>query len=637
MVLEAEASAGTDGNIYSGAKVQLIADTKLNADGSNDFTGSSLNIVKDTTNTIQWKNTSNVVGCAEIHTSGYHTLRTYGDRNNSLSADGVDGIKSAGIIYNTNNFALNGLDHTLTKSNPLMTMNNTDTGNTTLVIQRNGVEESKIGREGGALLVGNNGNGNLELFTNTDVQNNGLSIGVGDVSLVNVDINLTGHKVWNGKAELTNCVIADNVGPYALAVAIGDVIFEEDCTINNKLTVNGVDGSDGVLIPSGNVKIGNLLYSGQLPETPQSGTSTPYTVSQSSFADPSFLAWRIMSLDFAIPLTSSNQWASSSGAHYNTTTGDYQGGQDTVTTNAGTITGEWISIDFGTTSILPNSFTIRPDKWTFPKTFCLIGKVDGGVDWELISTHEHTNWTTTNSDGVATGAGSRHTSDRVTFVTGATKKYRYFRFVIRTIRPAPANNGYARLQYFTINGIKGTLSNIDSTGNLTLTGNASVSNNLTVGSDFIYHNPYFECYCDTNANITNIATVNVPVLVNFGTNILAPMLQDFIVTTAGRITYTGARSRMVHAGATITCKSGTNNESLEFRIYRNGVYQAGSRVIVKTASSTEYSSTAIHTMGGHFHAGDYLELYCANLSSTASITVEAVNIFGMTMPNDMTH
>lgn len=100
--------------------------------------------------------------------------------------------------------------------------------------------------------------------------------------------------------------------------------------------------------------------------------------------------------------------------------------------------------------------------------------------------------------------------------------------------------------------------------------------------------------------------------------------------TSGRITYDGASDRHFHIVCSISMTCASNLQTLAFRIAKNGTTIAASQLRRRVNTGTDIGSTAVHA-DVMLSTGDYLELYVANNSSTANLTIEDLYLFCMGM------
>ena len=150
-----------------------------------------------------------------------------------------------------------------------------------------------------------------------------------------------------------------------------------------------------------------------------------------------------------------------------------------------------------------------------------------------------------------------------------------------------------------------------------------------IKGDFIYQKAFCEAYGDSMSNVT-ACTLASPThyLANFGTDIVNTAV-GFTVTTAGRLTYTGTRTRYFHLGCTLSF-SDSKNADVTFSLHKNGTHLNGSSVHISAAGGA--TSTAIHKITS-MATNDYLELYVESDTAANDVTVEFVNLFSIGLPN----
>jgi len=151
--------------------------------------------------------------------------------------------------------------------------------------------------------------------------------------------------------------------------------------------------------------------------------------------------------------------------------------------------------------------------------------------------------------------------------------------------------------------------------------------------DFIYQKGALEAYCQDNATETVIATINTPVPVNLGAAVVSSYAVGLTVTTAGLVTYNGARTRRFHCGCTISAKAVDIKEQLTFAVFKNGILVPGSKVqLFEAKDEAEINSTAIHSMP-EMSTGDTLQVYVENNTNAGDVLVTNFNLFVLGLPN----
>lgn len=114
--------------------------------------------------------------------------------------------------------------------------------------------------------------------------------------------------------------------------------------------------------------------------------------------------------------------------------------------------------------------------------------------------------------------------------------------------------------------------------------------------------------------------------------VTAATADSYLITadTAGRLTYTGASPRHFHLVASVSMTCESNNQILSFRMALNGVTMPESQLRRKVGTGTDIGSTALHA-DAMLSQGDYLELYVANNTSAANVTIQDLYMFAMGM------
>ena len=111
--------------------------------------------------------------------------------------------------------------------------------------------------------------------------------------------------------------------------------------------------------------------------------------------------------------------------------------------------------------------------------------------------------------------------------------------------------------------------------------------------------------------------------------------EGFTVTSAGQITYTASRTRMLHTYASWGLEAAANNQIIEMGMRKNGTIITASIIRRKIAVAGDIGSSALHSMFT-VATGDTLDVAVRNTSGTANITVDNLNIGVLALPNDMT-
>ena len=172
---------------------------------------------------------------------------------------------------------------------------------------------------------------------------------------------------------------------------------------------------------------------------------------------------------------------------------------------------------------------------------------------------------------------------------------------------------------------------------------------LELKDDFIYQNPCFEGYLALG--ITNPDTVltdaDTPYAINLGTDFVATKAHDFTVSSAGVITYTGARTRTIHCAKSASflgdkkCRLHTWVVSSNVTRYPAGATEEGITLPAGTVRSSVLSrnydnNAGIGAAAAHFFitmdTGDSFQLYAASTVAATTLTYDHLNVFGMAMP-----
>ncbi|MEI6462474.1 MAG: hypothetical protein WCO33_02280 [bacterium] len=162
----------------------------------------------------------------------------------------------------------------------------------------------------------------------------------------------------------------------------------------------------------------------------------------------------------------------------------------------------------------------------------------------------------------------------------------------------------------------GTLKTKDSAGKVTALGMA----------------PMGEQYMTGNATATTIAVAGTLVKVA-GTTTLNGLSNQFDMPLNNRLRYTGTKTKVFHIAADLTYKtSAGTNQTLTFQLYKNGVALSGA-LLKNTLASTSITGTGTLHVFVSMTQNDYLEVWVTNGTSTNSVTVDTMNLFGMGMSN----
>jgi hypothetical protein len=159
---------------------------------------------------------------------------------------------------------------------------------------------------------------------------------------------------------------------------------------------------------------------------------------------------------------------------------------------------------------------------------------------------------------------------------------------------------------------------------------------LNVKDDIVYPTPCCEAYATGNTTTTTFTATSTFVRTSY-TTVSSGHIQNFTVDNSsnkGRLTYTGARTRMFHTGTTFSLSCASVNQQITCAMYKNGTLAPGSKVDLYLGTASVRVSTAIHKMLS-MATNDYFELWVSNNTSTGAITVTEMNIFCMGLTNTM--
>lgn len=180
---------------------------------------------------------------------------------------------------------------------------------------------------------------------------------------------------------------------------------------------------------------------------------------------------------------------------------------------------------------------------------------------------------------------------------------------------------------------------------------------LELLSDFKFNKAMIEIYKDVTtapSDTTTSATPFTIIALNFGTTILTAHSENMSSTTAGVITYSGNRRRVIHSAFnfSLSCdkkadihlfavSSNTTRYPTKTGSGGNPVFGAG--VIPASVSEFTYDTNTAGNfiiMTSHFYwdadNGDTVTIYAVSDTATTTVTVAHANIFCTTMPNVIT-
>lgn len=94
--------------------------------------------------------------------------------------------------------------------------------------------------------------------------------------------------------------------------------------------------------------------------------------------------------------------------------------------------------------------------------------------------------------------------------------------------------------------------------------------------------------------------------------------------------YTGTSRKMFHTACSLSVKSNNANQQIDVMMYKSGAPLSDSLAKLSFIAPNSYESTALHFFL-ELDQNECLELWIANNTSTASVTVEQMNMFMMGM------
>ena len=111
-----------------------------------------------------------------------------------------------------------------------------------------------------------------------------------------------------------------------------------------------------------------------------------------------------------------------------------------------------------------------------------------------------------------------------------------------------------------------------------------------------------------------------------GTTTIDTSLHDF--SDGGvdnRLKYTGTPSRHVNIAAALSMTCGGSNQILGFKLAKNGVVIDNSVARRKIGTGSDIGGIGVHAHVDMV-TDDYIELWCTNETSTATVTIEEVHL-----------
>ena len=131
-------------------------------------------------------------------------------------------------------------------------------------------------------------------------------------------------------------------------------------------------------------------------------------------------------------------------------------------------------------------------------------------------------------------------------------------------------------------------------------------------------------YIEGNAIATTIAAMNTWYKVA-GTTTASAYLNDFTMPADNRLTYDDTITRHVHMSAAFAITSGSNNQTGEMSLYKNGVIVPGSTMAFKTSAAGDPRNLALEA-DINMAPTDYLEVYVRNTTGANNLTVSHLQL-----------
>ncbi|MBW1853105.1 MAG: LamG domain-containing protein [Deltaproteobacteria bacterium] len=142
------------------------------------------------------------------------------------------------------------------------------------------------------------------------------------------------------------------------------------------------------------------------------------------------------------------------------------------------------------------------------------------------------------------------------------------------------------------------------------------------GAELVITKEFGCMYVSTPAE-TTITTINTPVLMS-GTTTEVTSSDHVAVSSAGRITYTGAKTRCFKVDAAVTMTTAGNNKLVSFYIARNGTPLTPSRQQRFVSTGADVGNMALTCMP-QLATNDYIEIYVENNTDNTNVTGEFMN------------
>ncbi len=109
----------------------------------------------------------------------------------------------------------------------------------------------------------------------------------------------------------------------------------------------------------------------------------------------------------------------------------------------------------------------------------------------------------------------------------------------------------------------------------------------------------------------------------------------FTVDGGGQVTYTAARTRMLHCYSSWGFSSGSVNQDLQVGVRKNSAIITASIIARRLAVSNDIGSSALHAMFT-VETGDTFDVAVRNTSGSNNVTFDHHNLGVLALPNDMT-
>lgn len=133
----------------------------------------------------------------------------------------------------------------------------------------------------------------------------------------------------------------------------------------------------------------------------------------------------------------------------------------------------------------------------------------------------------------------------------------------------------------------------------------------------------YACLYVSSSSATTISSSSTPVLVA-GTTTEVTSTSDITVSSAGRLTYTGATTRRFKADAGISFESAGNNNDYVFYLAKNGTVIGSSAQQNFIGTGSERKVIPLTCMP-ELAQNDYLEVYVENITDTDNCTIDYMN------------